>query len=226
VVEGVDFGLGFNSFVFVGSDHFWGGNYNAFVFDRERSRAFFEHSTFHAGYRMEGGRLMAEGLGRDHMREITHHEIVEHKVSEMRRAEETHNFAKRTEEHKELTRAPERGRESGRPAAREHAAGAAPSGHPASGNTGSPANPRAGATAAPHSATPAVAGNAHPGATNQHGATTQTPAAHSPVPGNAANTRPGATGSNAKEATSNSKPPATKPKSSSTGTNQPPSAPK
>jgi len=68
VVDGVDFGLGFDAFVFVGHDHFWGGDYRRFAFDHARSREFFEHSRFHAGYRMEGGRLRAEGLGRDHIR--------------------------------------------------------------------------------------------------------------------------------------------------------------
>jgi hypothetical protein len=128
VVEGVDFGLGFGAFVFVGNDHFWGGNYNVYVFDRERSRTFFEHSTFHAGYRMEGGHLRAEGLGRDHMAAITHHEVVEHRASEMRHEEEHHDFARRTEEHHDLARTPARGREPARPGearggaeSREHA---------------------------------------------------------------------------------------------------------
>jgi hypothetical protein len=119
VVAGVDFGLGFGAFVFVGSDHFWGGNYNVYVFDRERSRTFYEHSTFHAGFVMEGGHLRAEGLGRDHMAQITHHEIVVHKAAELRHAEEHHNFEKRTQEHHELARVtPAHGREPVRPEAR------------------------------------------------------------------------------------------------------------
>jgi hypothetical protein len=100
---GIDFGLGFNSFVFVGADHFWGGDYGRFAFDRDRGRAFFDHSSFHAGYRMEGGHLRAEGLGRDHMAAITHHAVEEHKASEMRKTEEHHNFAKRAEEHPAVT---------------------------------------------------------------------------------------------------------------------------
>ncbi len=102
VVDGVGFGLGFDAFVFVGPDHFWGGDYHHYAFDRERAREFYGHSEFHAGYRMEGGHLRAEGLGRDHMREITHHEIVEHRATEMRRTEEHQNFARRTEEHHEV----------------------------------------------------------------------------------------------------------------------------
>ena len=118
VVGDVDFGLGFGAFVFVGTDHFWGGHYNLYVYDRERSRVFFEHSTFHAGYRMEGGHLMAEGLGRDRVAAMTHHPVEVHRAAELRHTEEAHNFARRTEEHHELTRAAERGREPGRPEAR------------------------------------------------------------------------------------------------------------
>jgi hypothetical protein len=111
---GIDFGLGFDAFCFVGADHFWGGDYHRFAFDHERARVFFDHSHFHAGYRMEGGHLRAEGLGREHIAAITHHEVVEHKASEMRHAEETKHFTQRAAEHKELARSTERGRETGR----------------------------------------------------------------------------------------------------------------
>jgi hypothetical protein len=163
VVEGVDFGLGFGAFVFVGGDHFWGGNYRAYAFDNIRAREFFAHSQFHAGYRMEGGHLMAEGLGREHMKEITHHEVAVQRASELRHAEEHQNFAKRTEAHHELTRAPERGREPARteasraPAAGERATGKTPertpatSAHPGSptgATTGTPGHPGAPGSAA------------------------------------------------------------------------------
>jgi hypothetical protein len=119
VVDGVGFGLGFDAYVFVGPDHFWGGDYHHYAFDRERSREFYGHSEFHAGYRMEGGHFVAEGLGRDHIAAITHHEVVVHKAAELRHTEESHNFAKRTEEHHELARATvAHGREAGRPEAR------------------------------------------------------------------------------------------------------------
>jgi hypothetical protein len=248
VVEGVDFGLGFDAFVFVGPDHFWDGDYHRYAFDRERSRVFYEHSQFHAGYRMQGGRLMAEGLGRDHMAEITHHEVVVHKATELRHAEESHNFAKRTEAHKELTHAPQRGTEAKRgtgpnriPEAREHATAAAPertggtSGHPVPHTAGNPVNTRAGATnehavtthvPAPHSTAVGNAGNTRPGATNEHGITTHTPEAHSTAPGHATNPRPGTTGPNVKQPTDHSKLPAAKPKPGTTSTNQVPSAPK
>ncbi len=102
VVDGVGFGLGFDAYCFVGPDHFWGGDYHHYAFDRERARAFYGHSEFHSGYRMEGGHLRAEGLGREHMAQITHHEVVVHKAAEMRRTEEHQNFAKRTTEHREV----------------------------------------------------------------------------------------------------------------------------
>lgn len=102
VVDGVGFGLGADAYVFVDVGHFWGGDYHRYAFDHDRARVFYEHSQFHSGYRMEGGHLRAEGLGRDHIQAITHHEVVVHKAAEMRHAEEQHNFAKREEEHKEL----------------------------------------------------------------------------------------------------------------------------
>jgi hypothetical protein len=135
-------GVGFDTYVFVGTGHFWGGNYRTYAFDPVRAREFYGHSQFHAGYRMEGGHLMAEGLGREHMSEITHHQVVVQKASELRRTEEHHDFAKRTEEHHELARAPERAREPGRPEAsrspaeREHATGAA-----AERTSGTPGHP-------------------------------------------------------------------------------------
>jgi hypothetical protein len=108
VTAGVDFGLGFDAFIVVGPDHFWGGDYRRFAFAPDRVHVFFDHSVFHAGFRVEGGHVVVEGLGRDHVRDITHHEIVEHRVAEVRHAEEAHNFAKRAEEHKEVLRAPAR----------------------------------------------------------------------------------------------------------------------
>jgi len=108
VVEGgvgIDFGLGFDAFVFVGADHFWGGNYRGYAFDRVHARAFYEHSSFHAGYLMEGGRLHAEGLGRERVAAITRHPVEERKAGELRRTEENRNFNKRAEEHPAITHA-------------------------------------------------------------------------------------------------------------------------
>jgi hypothetical protein len=155
VVEGVDFGLGFDAFVFVGHDHFFGGDYRRFAFDRVRGREFFDHSEFHAGYRIEGGHLRVEGLGREHIAEITHHEVVERKAVEMRHEEEHHNFTARATAHQELTHAPS---PAGRGAPRGEAA-------PGRATPASATAPRG--EAAPGRATPASAtaprGEAAPG---------------------------------------------------------------
>jgi hypothetical protein len=184
VTAGVDFGLGFDTFVFVGNDHFWGGNYNLYVYDRERSRTFFEHSTFHAGFVMEGGHLRAEGLGRDHMAEITHHEVVVRPVVELRHAEETHNFAKRAEEHKELARVPAHVKEPAHPEAN----------HAAEAHKGAAASEKASAGHAPetHAAAPAKEANGH-AATSEKAATTHTPETHSMTPAKEPTTHPAAT---------------------------------
>jgi hypothetical protein len=168
VVEGVDFGLGFDAFIFVGPDHFWGGDYRRFAFDRVRSREFFDHSQFHAGYRMEGGRLRAEGLGRDHMAAITHHEVVARKAEEMRHAEESHNFATRAAAHQELAHPPS-------PAKPNPPAGATTTSRPPTGASPAPSTtPRGGAT--PARGTPST------------GSTTNRPA--STIPGGAPTTTP------------------------------------
>jgi hypothetical protein len=209
VTAGIDFGLGFSAFVFVGNDHFWGGNYSVYVFNEDRSRVFFEHSTFHAGYRMEGGHLMAEGLGKDHIAAITHHEVVVHKAVELRHTEEVHNFAKRTEEHHDLARVVStHAKEPARPEA----------GHGAASNRPNEAHERTAGAAAEHGATthPGVAAEhgatthpsethttspaTHPGAvTEREGTAAHTTETHPGAPGYPATTRPGMPGANSKE---------------------------
>ena len=151
VVEGgvgVDFGLGFGAFVFVGNDHFWGGDYHRYAFDSVRARGFYEHSQFHAGYRMEGGHLHAEGLGRDHIAALTHHEVEVHKAAELRKTEEKHDFATRAEEHKEVTRPPAHTEASRGPAPGERAPastgpGRTPATSPGKGPVKAPVKPPA-----------------------------------------------------------------------------------
>jgi hypothetical protein len=151
VTAEVDFGLGFDAFVVVGPDHFWGGDYHRFALDPARARVFFDHSKFQAGYRIEGGRLRAEGLGREHIAEITHHEVVERKAMDMRHDEEHHNFTTRSTAHQELTRAPspgERKTSAAEPASAAPARGASPRGEPApSRGTPAPATAPRGAPA-------------------------------------------------------------------------------
>ncbi len=146
---GIGFGLGVDAFVFVSPDHFWGGDYHRYAFDHERARVFYEHSEFHAGFHVEGGHVRFEGLGREHMAAITHHEVVEHRAADLRKTEEHHNFDRRLAEHKEVARvehhADARHAEAGHPGA-EHAElgrGAAGEHAPTAAEHGMPGRPGA-----------------------------------------------------------------------------------
>jgi hypothetical protein len=71
----VDFGLGAGLFVFVPYGHFWEHNLHAFILPRERVEIVFGRSFIRNGYRCEHGRFVVEGLGRERMATLTHHEI-------------------------------------------------------------------------------------------------------------------------------------------------------
>jgi|CZKM01.1.fsa_nt_gi hypothetical protein len=71
----VDFGLGAEMFTFVPYDRFWDHNLHAYLLPRERVSVFFGHSVVMNGYRLDHGRFVVEGLGRERMAGLTHHEI-------------------------------------------------------------------------------------------------------------------------------------------------------
>jgi hypothetical protein len=71
----VDFGLGADMFIFVPYDHFWDHNFHGFLLPRERVGLVFGRSAIMNGYRFEHGRFIVEGLGRERIRLLTHHEI-------------------------------------------------------------------------------------------------------------------------------------------------------
>ena len=75
VAVDVDFGLDAEAFTFVAYDHFWEHNFHAFLLPPERVRVVFGRSVVMNGYRLENGRFIVEGLGREHMAALTHHEI-------------------------------------------------------------------------------------------------------------------------------------------------------
>jgi hypothetical protein len=78
----VDFGLGADAFTFVPYDHFWDYHLHEYMLPRERLRLVFGRSYIMNGYRLDHGRFIVEGLGRDHMAALTHHEIrVEHAIA-------------------------------------------------------------------------------------------------------------------------------------------------
>jgi hypothetical protein len=71
----VDFGLGADLFTFVPYDHFWDHNLHAFLLPRERVTIVFGRSVVMNGYRLDHGRFVVEGLGRDRMAALTGREI-------------------------------------------------------------------------------------------------------------------------------------------------------
>ncbi len=71
----VDFGLGAEWFTFVPYDRFWDHNLHAVMLPRERVTLVFGHSMVLNGYRLDHGRFIVEGLGRDRMAALTRHDI-------------------------------------------------------------------------------------------------------------------------------------------------------
>ncbi len=113
----IDFGLGMDAFVFVGRDHFWEHDYRGYVVDRERARLFYGRSEIHNGYRMDHGRFVADGWGRERMAAFTRHEVVARNSHEIRQAEEHHNLEARRDERARVPARPEeRASQHGAPA--------------------------------------------------------------------------------------------------------------
>ena len=71
----VDFGLGAEMFTFIPYDHFWDHNLHAFLLPRDRVGIIFGRSVVMNGYRLDHGRFIVEGLGRERMAGLTHREI-------------------------------------------------------------------------------------------------------------------------------------------------------
>ena len=71
----VDFGLGAELFTFFPYDRFWDHNLHAFLLPRERASIVFGHSVVMNGYRLDHGRFVVEGLGRERMAALTRREI-------------------------------------------------------------------------------------------------------------------------------------------------------
>ena len=71
----LDFGLGYDDFVFVGYDHFWERDYHAFQAPPTVAFGVFRGSLVINNYNFVDGRFVVEGLGRDHIALVTHHDI-------------------------------------------------------------------------------------------------------------------------------------------------------
>ena len=167
VAVDVEFGLGVDAFVFVGRDHFWDHDYARVMIPRANVTIIFSQSEIHNGYRMDHGKFVADGWGRERVASFTHHEVAVHQAHELRNAEEHHNIEARHQEHPETAaRANERGRPgtsgsptSGAARADERGRPGAPGteraderGRPGTYAPGTPGHP--GSPAAPHGAQP------------------------------------------------------------------------
>jgi hypothetical protein len=75
VAVDTDFGLGPEAFVFVGYDHFWDLNLRGYFLARGRIDPIFRASFVINGYRLDHGRFIIDGLGRDVVATMTHHEV-------------------------------------------------------------------------------------------------------------------------------------------------------
>ena len=180
----VDFGLGADAFVFVGHDHFWDHDYRVVVFAPERVRVVFAHSEIHNGYRVDHGRFVAEGWGRERVAAITHHEVAVRQAHEMRAADEHRNFEARkvaVQQHAAARAHEEHGAPGGRSPAAEHGA---------PGRSNERGTPGRGAAEVRPGA-PSTTG-VHPGAPSAPGVRPGAPIVPGRAPSGSTNARPGA----------------------------------
>jgi hypothetical protein len=70
-----DSGLGADAFTFVATDHFWDRNLHGAVAPRDQVETIFKGSTVKNGYRMEQGKFIIAGPGRDHVAAVTQHDV-------------------------------------------------------------------------------------------------------------------------------------------------------
>jgi hypothetical protein len=71
----IDFGLGIDAFVFLPYGHLFDHDYRGYFAERDRVGDYFGRSRVRNGYRLEGGRLADDGIGRGRLGELTHHAI-------------------------------------------------------------------------------------------------------------------------------------------------------
>jgi hypothetical protein len=95
----IDFGLGWDAFVFVGFDHFWDHDYRHFLLFGDRAAFMYRRSVILNGYRMVGGRFVIDGLGRDRIARFTHRDVRVEDVRNLRaRDERAHIEARRVDD--------------------------------------------------------------------------------------------------------------------------------
>jgi hypothetical protein len=95
VAADIDFGMPAEAFVFVGYDHFWEHDYHGYFVPRDRAGYFYGRSYVRNGYRVEGGRFVVDGLGRERLGANSHHDMRVVEARELRGREEAAHFAAR-----------------------------------------------------------------------------------------------------------------------------------
>jgi len=91
-----DFGLTAGFFTFVANGHFWEHDFRQFVVPRERLTVIYRTSVIINNYHVdERGRFINEGLGRERMQVLTHHEVKATPAHELRMQEYHEHFVQR-----------------------------------------------------------------------------------------------------------------------------------
>jgi hypothetical protein len=90
-----DFGLRASFFTFVDCNHFWERDLRLFVLPHDRLELVFRRSMIDSHYRLDHGRFINEGLGRDRMAALTHHEIKVVALRDIKEKEEHRNLEAR-----------------------------------------------------------------------------------------------------------------------------------
>lgn len=93
-----DFALGLNFFTFVGYDHFWDHDFRHFIVSGDRLAFIYRRSVIENRYHLDHGRFINDGLGRDRMAALTHHEIRAEAVHDLRVREEQRNVLARRDD--------------------------------------------------------------------------------------------------------------------------------
>jgi hypothetical protein len=93
-----DFGLSLDFFAFVGFDHFWEHDFRHFVVPHDRLALVFRHSVIENHYRFDHGRFINDGLARERMTALTHHDIRVATVHDIRAHEENRNALARRDD--------------------------------------------------------------------------------------------------------------------------------
>ena len=101
---GFDFGLTVGVFTFVAYEHFWEHDYRHYIVPHDRVVIIYRDSHFVNNYRVVNGRVINEGMGRERMAQLTHREVREENLHEIRAREQQENLERRKTEWQRTSR--------------------------------------------------------------------------------------------------------------------------